>query len=69
MIKVSRLQRFSDQDFIALFSGKSYEDAVNSAREWAQHTGNRLISYYEQVAIGKSKSILVSYRYDETPNQ
>lgn len=65
MRKVNSPSQFSDDHFIASFSGKNYEEAINLAQEWSGRDGATLVSYYEQTAHGKS--ILVSYkRNDET---
>lgn len=65
MRKVNSPSQFSDDHFIASFSGKNYEEAINLAQEWSGRDGTTLVSYYEQTAHGKS--ILVSYkRNDET---
>ena len=65
MRKVNSPSQFSDGHFIASFSGKNYEEAINLAQEWSGRDGTTLVSYYEQTAHGKS--ILVSYkRNDET---
>lgn len=67
MTKVSSPSYFSDVEFIASFTGKSYEEAIKLAHEWSVRTGAKLISYYEQVVPGKS--ILVSYKQNENSNQ
>lgn len=63
MRKVSSPSQFSDDHFIASFSGKNYEEAIKLAGEWSVRTGATLVSYYEQIAHGKS--ILVSYKRNE----
>lgn len=60
MNKVASPSQFSPDHHIANFNGKDYEDAIQRAVEWSQRVGTELISYYEQIAFGKS--ILVSYK-------
>ena len=63
MRKVNSPSQFSDDHFIASFSGKNYEEAVKLAQEWSGRDGTTLVSYYEQTAHGKS--IVVSYKRNE----
>lgn len=63
MRKVNSPSQFSDDHFIASFSGKNYEEAIKLAQEWSGRDGTTLVSYYEQAAHGKS--ILVSYKRHE----
>ena len=63
MRKVSKITQFHEDSLIASFTGKNYEEAIKLAGEWSQRTGAILLSYYEQVAFGKS--ILVSYKKED----
>ena len=60
MDKVASPSHFSPDHYIGNFNGKDFEDAIKRATEWSQRTGMTLVSYYEQIAFGKS--ILVSYK-------
>ena len=60
MNKVSSPSHFSPDHFIANFVGKDFEEAKQKSVEWSQRVGTELVSYYEQIAFGKS--ILVSYK-------
>ena len=63
MRKVNSPSQFSDDHFIASFSGNNYEEAIKLAQEWSGRDETTLVSYYEQTAHGKS--ILVSYKRKE----
>lgn len=63
MRKVSSPSHFPEDSYIASFSGKNYEEAIKLAGEWAQRNAIEMLSYYEQIAHGKS--ILVSYKRNE----
>jgi len=69
MIQVSSPSHFPEDAHIAFFSGKNYAEAIQLAESEANRVGVSLISYYEQKAPGKSKSILVSYKKKEEENE
>lgn len=60
MIQVTSPNKFPEDGFIAFFSGKDYDDSIRLAGEWAVRDNTKLISYFPQVAHGKS--ILVCYK-------
>lgn len=62
MYKISSLCDFPPLFPLAAFSGKTHEDAVNSAKAWAKDSGATLLSYFEQKPINSKVGILVSYR-------
>lgn len=63
MIQVSNPNKFPEDSSIECFSGKSYEESIQLAKEWSTRNKVELISYYPQIAFGKS--ILVSYKRNE----
>lgn len=63
MIQVSNPNQFPEDSHIASFTGKNYEEAIKLAGEWSQRNSIEMISYYQQIAFGKS--ILVSYKRNE----
>ena len=64
MLLVSNPNKFPEDGFITLFSGKSTEDAIQLAKDWSERVGTSLLTYYPQKAFG-GKSILVSYKNEE----
>lgn len=67
MIQVSNPNQFPEDSHIASFTGKNYEEAIKLAGEWAQRNSIEMISYYQQIAFGKS--ILVSYKRNEVDDE
>lgn len=63
MNQINNINQFSENSHITYFTGKNYDDAIKEAVEWSKRTGATLLSYYKQIAFGKS--ILVSYKRKE----
>lgn len=61
MIEVSKISYFSPNHLITPFTGKSYDESIQSAETWAlENVGKvKLVSFYKQLCMGRS--ILVSY--------
>jgi hypothetical protein len=56
MLKVAHLRNFPENCHIKQFFGKDYEDAVKEAEKMGD-----FLFYYEQIATGKSRTILACY--------
>lgn len=63
MIQVNNPNKFPEDSLIGYFTGKDYKDALQQVTDWEFSSGATVISYYEQVAFGKS--VLISYKIGE----